>query len=76
MMRFLGRFKSMFLVFPTNVPSAGLWSSAPIIIGGGVITDLFAPKERASSMAIFTLAPVLGVYASPILVLLDLTNCR
>lgn len=40
--------------------AAGLSGSAPIAIGGGAISDLFAERDRASAMALFTLGPLVG----------------
>ncbi|KAF9262296.1 MFS general substrate transporter [Marasmius fiardii PR-910] len=44
----------------------GLTGAAPIAIGGGSIGDLFAPHERASAMAIYSLGPLLGPAIGPI----------
>jgi len=41
---------------------AGFAGSAPIACGGGVIADLFAERERASAMALFSLGPLMGVF--------------
>lgn len=49
---------------------AGLWAcligglsgGAPIAIGGGTVSDLFAPRERAIAMAMYNLGPLLGAY--------------
>ncbi|OKL57697.1 hypothetical protein UA08_07061 [Talaromyces atroroseus] len=45
---------------------AGLGGSAPLTIGGGVLGDLFPPEQRGKSMAIYTLAPLLGPAVGPI----------
>src|ERR1700692_3528200 len=36
---------------------SGLGSSAPLAIGGGVLTDLFVPEQRGKTVSIYTLAP-------------------
>ncbi|ESK94908.1 mfs multidrug [Moniliophthora roreri MCA 2997] len=45
---------------------AGFSGSAPIACGGGSISDLFAPHERASAMALYTLGPLIGPVVGPI----------
>lgn len=45
---------------------SGLSGSAPIAIGGGAISDLFAERDRASAMALFTLGPLVGPVVGPI----------
>ncbi|KAJ1547470.1 hypothetical protein HK405_005758, partial [Cladochytrium tenue] len=45
---------------------AGLGGSGPLVIGGGVLTDLFVAKERGLAMAMFTLVVVLGPCVGPI----------
>ncbi|KAF5357193.1 hypothetical protein D9756_006598 [Leucocoprinus leucothites] len=45
---------------------SGLSGSAPIAIGGGSISDLFAERDRASAMALFTLGPLVGPVVGPI----------
>lgn len=42
------------------VRKAGLAGSTPIACGGGSISDLFAERDRAGAMAVFTLGPLLG----------------
>ncbi|KXN92560.1 hypothetical protein AN958_06857 [Leucoagaricus sp. SymC.cos] len=44
----------------------GFSGSAPIAIGGGSISDMFAERERASAMALFTLGPLVGPVVGPI----------
>ncbi|KAJ1552915.1 hypothetical protein HK405_009583, partial [Cladochytrium tenue] len=44
----------------------GLGGSGPIVIGGGVITDLFEAKERGLAMAVFSAVIVLGPTVGPI----------
>ncbi|KAL4817763.1 major facilitator superfamily domain-containing protein [Aspergillus spinulosporus] len=45
---------------------AGLGGSAPLAIGGGVLSDCFRPEERGKSIAIYSLAPLLGPAVGPI----------
>ncbi|KAB8228158.1 putative phenol monooxygenase [Aspergillus alliaceus] len=45
---------------------AGLGGSAPLAIGGGVLSDCFTPEERGKSIAIYSLAPLLGPAVGPI----------
>ncbi|KAB8252107.1 major facilitator superfamily domain-containing protein [Aspergillus flavus] len=45
---------------------AGLGGSAPLAIGGGVLSDCFLPEERGKSIAIYSLAPLLGPAVGPI----------
>ncbi|KAF7596684.1 hypothetical protein BBP40_000607 [Aspergillus hancockii] len=45
---------------------AGLGGSAPLAIGGGLLSDLFMPEERGKSIAIYSLAPLLGPAVGPI----------
>lgn len=45
---------------------AGLGGSAPLAIGGGVLGDCFTPEQRGKSVAIYSLAPLLGPAAGPI----------
>ncbi|KAE8146764.1 FAD binding domain-containing protein [Aspergillus avenaceus] len=44
---------------------AGLGGSAPLAIGGGVLSDLFDPEERGKSVAVYSLAPLLGSSLGP-----------
>ncbi|OJA12250.1 hypothetical protein AZE42_04087 [Rhizopogon vesiculosus] len=46
---------------------AGLAGSAPMACGGGVIADLFAERDRASAMALYTLGPLMGPCLGPIM---------
>lgn len=39
---------------------AGFTGSAPIACGGGSVGDLFAARDRASAMALFSLGPLIG----------------
>lgn len=45
---------------------AGLGGSAPLAVGGGVLSDCFRPEERGKSIAIYSLAPLLGPAIGPI----------
>ncbi|KAF8558851.1 MFS general substrate transporter [Imleria badia] len=46
---------------------SGLAGSAPIACGGGVISDLFAEKDRASAMALYCLGPLIGPAIGPVM---------
>ncbi|OJJ43905.1 hypothetical protein ASPZODRAFT_154391 [Penicilliopsis zonata CBS 506.65] len=45
---------------------AGLGGSAPLAIGGGVLGDCFKPEQRGKSVAVYSLAPLLGPAVGPI----------
>ena len=45
---------------------AGFGGSAPLAIGGGVLTDLFRPEERGLGMSVYSLAPLLGPAIGPL----------
>uniref|UniRef100_A0A093V9F7 Putative transporter n=1 Tax=Talaromyces marneffei PM1 TaxID=1077442 RepID=A0A093V9F7_TALMA len=45
---------------------AGLGGSAPLAIGGGVMSDCFRPEERGRAVAVYSLAPLLGPAVGPI----------
>jgi multidrug resistance protein len=45
---------------------AGLGGSAPLAIGGGVLSDLFRAEERGRAISIYSLAPLLGPAIGPI----------
>ncbi|EKD21743.1 uncharacterized protein L3040_004966 [Drepanopeziza brunnea f. sp. 'multigermtubi'] len=45
---------------------SGLGGSAPLAIGGGVLSDLFTPEERGKALSIYSLAPLLGPAIGPI----------
>ena len=53
--------------------SGGLSGSAPLAIGGGTVSDVFAEHERAAAMALYTLGPLLGKHRY-VLVILELPN--
>ncbi|CEL02068.1 hypothetical protein ASPCAL01643 [Aspergillus calidoustus] len=44
----------------------GMGGSACLTIGGGVISDLFAPEQRGLAMSIFSSGPLLGPVIGPI----------
>jgi multidrug resistance protein len=45
---------------------SGLGGSAPLALGGGVLSDLFAPEQRGKAVSIYSLAPLLGPAIGPI----------
>jgi multidrug resistance protein len=45
---------------------AGLGGSAPLVIGGGVIGDLFDADHRGQAIAIYSLTPLLGPSIGPV----------
>src|SRR5450432_2751837 len=45
---------------------SGLGGSAPLAIGGGVLSDLFRAEERGRAISIYSLAPLLGPALGPI----------
>ncbi|KAI9689241.1 MAG: hypothetical protein M1822_000979 [Bathelium mastoideum] len=45
---------------------SGLGGSAPLAIGGGILSDCFRPEERGKSIAIYSLAPLLGPAVGPV----------
>jgi len=45
---------------------SGLGGSAPLAIGGGVLSDCFLPEQRGRAIAIYSLAPLLGPAIGPI----------
>ncbi|KAL4257699.1 MFS transporter superfamily protein [Pleurotus pulmonarius] len=45
---------------------AGLHGSAPLSIGGGVISDTWGTHERGKAIAIYSLAPLLGPVIGPV----------
>ncbi|PWN34931.1 putative mfs-multidrug-resistance transporter [Meira miltonrushii] len=46
---------------------SALGASAPMSIGGAVLTDMFAPDERGRAMTLFALAPQLAPSLGPIM---------
>lgn len=45
---------------------SGLGGSAPLALGGGVLSDLFSAEERGKAISIYSLAPLLGPAIGPI----------
>lgn len=45
---------------------SGLGGSAPLAIGGGVLSDLFYAEQRGRAISIYSLAPLLGPAIAPI----------
>ncbi|KAI9000887.1 multidrug resistance protein 4 [Trametes punicea] len=45
---------------------AGFVGSAPVACGGGIVSDLFSEKERASAMSLYTLGPLIGPVIGPV----------
>ncbi|KAI2786871.1 Efflux pump vrtL [Penicillium oxalicum] len=45
---------------------SGLGGSAPLAIGGGVLSDCFRAEERGKSIAVYSLAPLLGPALGPV----------
>ncbi|KAF2265303.1 MFS general substrate transporter [Lojkania enalia] len=45
---------------------SGLGGSAPLAIGGGVLSDCFYPEQRGKAISIYSLAPLLGPAIGPI----------
>ncbi|KAJ4387171.1 hypothetical protein N0V93_007760 [Gnomoniopsis smithogilvyi] len=45
---------------------AGFGGSAPLAIGGGVLSDLFTAEERGRAMSLYSLAPLLGPAVGPL----------
>ena len=45
---------------------SGIGGSAPLAIGGGVLSDLWRAEERGRAISIYTLAPLLGPAVGPI----------
>ncbi|PWN95356.1 MFS general substrate transporter [Tilletiopsis washingtonensis] len=46
---------------------AGFGASAPLAVGGGLLTDVWPPEQRATAMAVFSLAPQMGPVLGPIM---------
>lgn len=45
---------------------SGLGGSAPLAIGGGLLSDLFDAEQRGKAMSIYSLMPLLGPAIGPI----------
>ncbi|KAG2042964.1 multidrug resistance protein 4 [Suillus americanus] len=46
---------------------AGLAGSAPIACGGGVMSDLFSERDRASAVALYSIGPLIGPAIGPVM---------
>ncbi|TFK55812.1 multidrug resistance protein 4 [Heliocybe sulcata] len=46
---------------------SGFAGAAPIACGGGSVSDLYAERERASAMAVYTIGPLIGPVVGPII---------
>ena len=46
---------------------AGIGAAGCMTLGGGVIADLFIPKERGKANAIFAMGPLFGPVAGPVI---------
>ncbi|KAF8234590.1 MFS general substrate transporter [Tricholoma matsutake] len=64
---------SLGCAFAPNAPTlvafrflSGFSGSTPIACGAGSISDCFAPRDRASAMAVYTLGPLVGPVIGPI----------
>ncbi|KAJ5888343.1 MFS transporter [Penicillium taxi] len=60
----LSRDTAMFLVFRFI---CGCSASAPMVVGGGTIADLYPASERGKAMALFGLGPLLGPVIGPVI---------
>ncbi|VUC29996.1 unnamed protein product [Clonostachys rosea] len=45
---------------------SGIGGSAPLAIGGGVLSDLFSSDERGKAVSIYSIAPLIGPAMGPI----------
>lgn len=45
---------------------SGLGGSAPLALGGGVLSDLFTADERGKAVSVYSLAPLIGPALGPI----------
>lgn len=45
----------------------GFGASSPLAVGGGLLSDLWAPEERGRALAIYTFGPLLGPALGPIM---------
>ncbi|KAG1850213.1 major facilitator superfamily domain-containing protein [Suillus subalutaceus] len=46
---------------------AGFVGSAPVTCGGGVVSDLFSERDRASAMALYFIGPLIGPVVGPVM---------
>lgn len=67
---FITRFVSMSKDYPSQADSyvkfGGIFASAPIISTGGSLADVFDHRERASAVALYSLAVIVGPTIGPI----------
>lgn len=59
----LAQSKSQMIIFRFL---SGLGGSAPLALGGGVLSDLFYPEQRGKAISVYSLAPLLGPALGPI----------
>lgn len=59
----LARTKAQMIIFRFL---SGLGGSAPLAIGGGLLSDLFNAEQRGKAISIYALAPLLGPAVGPI----------
>ncbi|KAK2609626.1 hypothetical protein N8I77_003119 [Diaporthe amygdali] len=45
---------------------SGIGGSAPLAVGGGVLSDCWAPEQRGKAVGIYSLAPLLGPVIGPL----------
>ncbi|KAG5987547.1 hypothetical protein E4U54_004942 [Claviceps lovelessii] len=45
---------------------SGIGGSAPLAVGGGVLSDLFAAEERGRAIGVYSLMPLLGPAVGPV----------
>jgi MFS family permease len=60
----LSRNTASFLIFRFL---AGFVGSTPIACGGGVVSDLFSERDRASAMALYFIGPLIGPVVGPVM---------
>ncbi|KAJ5435788.1 MFS transporter [Penicillium cf. griseofulvum] len=60
----LSKDTAMFMVFRFI---CGCAASAPMVVGGGTIADLYQASERGKAMALFGLGPLLGPVIGPVI---------
>ncbi|KAG0128968.1 major facilitator superfamily domain-containing protein [Tuber indicum] len=46
---------------------SGLAGSAPLALGGGILSDIWAPVDLVRAMAIFSIGPLLGPICAPVM---------
>ncbi|KAI9745690.1 MAG: hypothetical protein M1818_001224 [Claussenomyces sp. TS43310] len=59
----LARTKTQMFVFRFL---SGIGGSAPLAVGGGLLSDLFRAEERGKAISVYSLAPLLGPAVGPI----------